>query len=573
MDRQIVYPGAIPLETDLLHTNKYAMIGLSKIAEAILGTGTLLSGLPCTPTAPASMQVQIGAGQVYALANLDATAFSSLAADTTHSILKQGLLMDAVNLSCPAPATTGYSINYLVQVAYSEVDSGAVVLPYYNASNPAQAYSGPNNSGSAQNTVRGGVCNVAVKAGVAATTGTQTTPAPDAGFVGAYVVTVANGQTTINSGDISAYGSAPFIPATLTNLAPLASPAFTGSPTGPTPTSGDSSTKLATTAFVMAALHGVLSKSVAGGANVTLSASEAGNGILVFTGALTANINVIVPVTGEWIVRNSTTGSYTLTVKTSAGTGVAVTQGANMPLYADGTNVVVAISDVPTPAQFDNTTKVATTGFVRSAKGGTAGVNAFNVSTTLTLADVGKQILFYGSTAGQTITLPAAETVPAGEGYWITNQASVAVTLKGNGSQNLSVNLAGAGQSLSNTTVLKSGDSLFVPSNGANQWNIHGYTSDGQFPSSLAANGYLKLPSGLIIQWGQVAATAATGTTTFPIAFPNNVFIQCATDYETVGTAVKSLAVLPTLTDFQWAAAQGATATDPGTFAWFAVGN
>lgn len=90
---------------------------------------------------------------------------------------------------------------------------------------------------------------------------------------------------------------------------------------------------------------------------------------------------------------------------------------------------------------------------------------------------------------------------------------------------------------------------------------------------SLAVNGYQKLPGGLIVQWGQVAATAATGTTTFPIAFPNNVFIQCATDYDTAGTAVRSLAVLPTLTDFQWAAAQGATASDPGTFAWFAVGN
>lgn len=34
--------------------------------------------------------------------------------------------------------------------------------------------------------------------------------------------------------------------------APLASPAFTGTPTAPTPTTGDSSTKIATTAFVNA---------------------------------------------------------------------------------------------------------------------------------------------------------------------------------------------------------------------------------------------------------------------------------------------------------------------------------
>ena len=35
---------------------------------------------------------------------------------------------------------------------------------------------------------------------------------------------------------------------------------------------------------------------------------------------------------------------------------------------------------------------------------------------------------------------------------------------------------------------------------------------------SLAESGYQKLPSGLIIQWGK---TNTTGTTTFPIAFPN----------------------------------------------------
>jgi len=37
--------------------------------------------------------------------------------------------------------------------------------------------------------------------------------------------------------------------------APLASPALTGSPTAPTPAAGDSSTKLATTAFVQTAVQ------------------------------------------------------------------------------------------------------------------------------------------------------------------------------------------------------------------------------------------------------------------------------------------------------------------------------
>ncbi|WP_287496922.1 phage tail protein [Pandoraea sp. CB10b_02] len=215
MDRKMIYPGQIPLETDLLDTNRFALIGLGKLAAAVLGTSTLVNGLACTPTAPASMQVQVAPGEIYSLQNLDGTAYSSLAADTTHQILKQGLMMDAATLSCPAPATSGQSINYLVQATYQDTDTNAVVLPYYNASNPTQAYAGPNNSGTAQNTVRKGVCTVNVKAGIAATTGTQSTPAPDSGYVGLYVVTVANGQSTITAGNISTVSGAPILSETL----------------------------------------------------------------------------------------------------------------------------------------------------------------------------------------------------------------------------------------------------------------------------------------------------------------------------------------------------------------------
>lgn len=45
----------------------------------------------------------------------------------------------------------------------------------------------------------------------------------------------------------------------LTVLAPLASPAFTGTPTAPTPTAGDNSTKVSTTAFVTAAIATAIS--------------------------------------------------------------------------------------------------------------------------------------------------------------------------------------------------------------------------------------------------------------------------------------------------------------------------
>lgn len=211
MDRQTVYTGAIPLETDILNTNKNMMIALSKISAAVLGTSTIANGFAVTPTAPASLQINVAAGEIYAMANIDATAYSSLAADTTHNILKQGIALDAQLLTLNAPGTNGYSVNYLVQATYQDQDANAVALPYYNSANPSQPWSGPNNTGQAQYTSRRGVAVISAKAGIAATTGSQTTPAPDAGYVGLYVVTVAYGQTQITAGNISQYSAAPMM--------------------------------------------------------------------------------------------------------------------------------------------------------------------------------------------------------------------------------------------------------------------------------------------------------------------------------------------------------------------------
>lgn len=188
------------------------MIAIAKLASSVMGSNTYLNGLACTASSPASMIINIAPGEIYSLQNIDSTAYSSLPADTAHSILKQGILLSSTSFTLAAPSTSGQSINYLIQAAFQEIDSGATVLPYYNASNPSQAYSGPNNSGIAQNTIRSGVCSISVKTGVSATTGSQVTPSPDAGYVGAYVVTVNQGQTTITSASISFASNAPFLP-------------------------------------------------------------------------------------------------------------------------------------------------------------------------------------------------------------------------------------------------------------------------------------------------------------------------------------------------------------------------
>lgn len=82
---------------------------------------------------------------------------------------------------------------------------------------------------------------------------------------------------------------------------------------------------------------------VPGTGNYTLSGTELNQVAYKFTGALTGNRNIIVPNTiQQYWVDNSTTGAYTLTVKTAAGTGYAVNQNARAITYCDGTNVVNA---------------------------------------------------------------------------------------------------------------------------------------------------------------------------------------------------------------------------------------
>ncbi|QND50805.1 hypothetical protein HB779_02055 [Phyllobacterium sp. 628] len=211
MDRHIVYPGSIPLETDQLNAAKDAYYGVGWLSQSAIGVNTQVVGLAVTPTSPASLQVNVAPGAIYSFQTVDSIPYGSLGTDA-NQFTAQGISKSTTTLTITPPGTVGQSINYLVQVAFSEPDGTPVILPYYNASNPSVAWSGPNNTGIAQNTVRQNTCVVGLKAGSPAATGSQTTPAPDAGYTGIYVVTVAQGQTTITGGNITALSTAPYFP-------------------------------------------------------------------------------------------------------------------------------------------------------------------------------------------------------------------------------------------------------------------------------------------------------------------------------------------------------------------------
>ena len=200
VDRTISYTGQIPLAAEqFLMPQRFGMTGVSMLAEAVLGRDACIDGLNVTPTAPASLAVRVEVGQIYQLASLDPAAYGSLPADTQHSILKQGVLMDPATLAISPPGTVGYAQWYLVQVAFQERDAGATILPYYNADNPTEALSGPNNSGNQQYTERRGVAVVQLKAGAPAPNGSHVRPQPDPGWVGLVWVNAIQGVSAIQA--------------------------------------------------------------------------------------------------------------------------------------------------------------------------------------------------------------------------------------------------------------------------------------------------------------------------------------------------------------------------------------
>ncbi len=216
MDRQLVYPGSIPLDTDLLQLQRNAMVTLGMLARAVLGSDPVAEGLVCGPGP--GLSVVVGAGSLSELVQVDRLAFGSLPADG-HPLVKLGLNPADVVLPLTA-SPQGTTRVWLVQATVAEADSGPVALPYYNSGNPAVAWSGPANSGLAQNTQRLVRAALSVKAGGPATDGTQAAPDPDAGWVGLYGVTVRGGQSVVADTDIVRLPGAPFLSYRLPQLTP-----------------------------------------------------------------------------------------------------------------------------------------------------------------------------------------------------------------------------------------------------------------------------------------------------------------------------------------------------------------
>jgi len=114
-------------------------------------------------------------------------------------------------------------------------------------------------------------------------------------------------------------------------------------------------------------------------------------------GSLTATRELIVPtIQKQYIVQNNTTGGQSITVKTSAGTGITVPTGRKAHLYVDGTNVVQMFDFVDING---GTIDGATVGAASASTGAFTSLTASGATTL-------NGTVALGDAAGDLITVP-----------------------------------------------------------------------------------------------------------------------------------------------------------------------
>lgn len=86
---------------------------------------------------------------------------------------------------------------------------------------------------------------------------------------------------------------------------------------------------------------------------IALSASQYRSLILSFSGTLTANVNYQIPsgVGGQWVVSNTATGAFTVTVSSGGGgSSVIVESGKTRLAYSNGTSIKFSDEQQPIPS-------------------------------------------------------------------------------------------------------------------------------------------------------------------------------------------------------------------------------
>lgn len=235
MDRPKLYSLSNIRVFDHLKGYRDILKGFGRLAQALFGsTDTIVTGFEATESGPTSLVINIGEGQIYQLAAVDATAYASLPADSSL-IFQQGYKAASTLTFNTSGLSSGESKWALVQATFAQPDEIRSddptngVLAFFNSANPTSPLQGPTGDGSTLTTARLGAVTLQIIYGNAATTGTEEPPPTTAGYAPLYLVNLSFGQTTITNGQILVSGPDAHVDA---DTAPFAGGLYTHRHTG-----------------------------------------------------------------------------------------------------------------------------------------------------------------------------------------------------------------------------------------------------------------------------------------------------------------------------------------------------
>ena len=285
-------------------------------------------------------------------------------------------------------------------------------------------------------------------------------------------------------------------------------------------------------------LTALVDTSIAGTASITMTAAnytlsnnngasdEARAMFLVLGGTPGASYQVICPAVSKlYFVTNST--GFAQTVKTSAGSGISVPNGASMTLRCNGTDVVVAQNyfgsltlGAALPVASGGTGAATLTGYVKGA-----GTSAFTASATIPVADL-------------------SGTLPVGNGG--TGATTLTGVLKGNGASAFSAAVAGTDYVTPTGSETLTNKTLTNPS-------VNNYTEGVVVIGTVTTSHTIVLTAGTIQTATLTASTACTFT--MPTATAGKSFVLLLKQAASTGNGSA------TFTGVKWSALGAPTIT------------
>lgn len=269
-------------------------------------------------------------------------------------------------------------------------------------------------------------------------------------------------------------------------------------------------------------------------ANVTLTPLQYGKPIIVITGTLTDNLNLIFPaIINEWTVINNTTGAYSVTCKTAAGTGVAVTSVS--AIVGDATNIYQVASGI-TQAAADARYLQLTGGTLTGLLIGKIGTNLASAATLNLSTATGNTVRVTGTTATSAVTMTA--------GQWMQCIAVGAWPLTYHATNN-KINTGGADHTCA------AGDSVFYFYDGTTVYGqivkadgtaIQASNQIQPISASVAANALTISASALLLDFR--STTLTSGAITTVAGTPSDLVVPSSATLGTINATAARLVVL-----------------------------